>query len=446
MAGLAAAYDLVQAGYDVTVLEGSDHPGGRVCTLRDADGFTDGVTAEAGAMFLPQGHTNTIHYAKLLNLTLQPVTAPGVAMYYLRGQRIPQQPNATINWPVYLTALEQAAGLPAMVKAYAAPNLKELGNPLEPHWPPKYLEHLDHLTYSEYLQSRGASPCAAAIIGMRYHCLYGDGIDACSALFQLRDADLETTHNGGGSFYVQGGNDLYPKAFAAKLGGRVTYNAPVCAISQSAAGVTAFFDQGGERRRLAADHLVCAIPFAVLRERVTVDPPFSAAKQEVIRELPNTSVARVFLQMKEAFWTAQGLNGAAFTDLPIMSIYPSYEAQSGGKGVLSCYAAGRQARYITAMSPAQRIEFALDHVAKVFPEAPKYFEAAAVKCWDEDVFARGGYIWCRPGQVGRFVPLAPLPEGRVHFAGDHTSAFPGWIEGAIQSGLRCSHEIQSALN
>ena len=445
MAGLAAAHDLVQAGHDVTVLEASDHPGGRVCTLRDFDGFTEGVTAEAGAMFLPASHANTIKYAKLLNMPLQPVTGQGVPVYFLQGQRIPLEPNVHIQWPVNLTALEQQAGLQDMIEAYAAPNVTQLGNPQDPHWPPKSLKPLDDMTYSEYLQSRGASPCAAAIIGQRYHCLYGDGIDTCSALFQLRDSDLEATHNSTGSFFVQGGNDLFPEALAATLGDRVTYQAPVYGISHRRAGVTTFFEQDGLRQQLTADHLVCAIPFAALRERVKVDPPFSPAKREVIRDLPNTSVARVFLQMKEQFWIAQGFNGAAFTDLPIMSIYPSYEPQPDGKGILSCYAAGPQARAITAMAEPERIEFVLDQVAKVFPEAPQYFEAGVSKCWDEDEFARGGYIWCRPGQMTRFVPEAPIPEGRVYFAGDHTSAFPGWIEGAIQSGLRCSQEIQCAM-
>jgi monoamine oxidase len=45
--------------------------------------------------------------------------------------------------------------------------------------------------------------------------------------------------------------------------------------------------------------------------------------------------------------------------------------------------------------------------------------------------------------------LALLPhlaraEGRVHFAGDHTSAGPGWMQGAVESGLRAAQEISEA--
>ena len=49
LAGLAAAYELVEAGHDVTVLEARNRAGGRLYTLRAP--FADGLYAEAGAMF-----------------------------------------------------------------------------------------------------------------------------------------------------------------------------------------------------------------------------------------------------------------------------------------------------------------------------------------------------------------------------------------------------------
>ena len=47
VAGLAAAFELDAAGHDVTVLEARTRPGGRVLTLREP--FADGLHAEAGA-------------------------------------------------------------------------------------------------------------------------------------------------------------------------------------------------------------------------------------------------------------------------------------------------------------------------------------------------------------------------------------------------------------
>ncbi|MGQ0438492.1 FAD-dependent oxidoreductase, partial [Bacillus sp. B-TM1] len=33
-------------------------------------------------------------------------------------------------------------------------------------------------------------------------------------------------------------------------------------------------------------------------------------------------------------------------------------------------------------------------------------------------------------------PAIVKPEGRIFFAGDHTTLYHGWIQGAIESGIR----------
>src|SRR3989442_5041153 len=52
LAVLVAAYDLTKAGHDVTLLEASTRPGGRIWTLREP--FSDGLYAEAGAGRIPE--------------------------------------------------------------------------------------------------------------------------------------------------------------------------------------------------------------------------------------------------------------------------------------------------------------------------------------------------------------------------------------------------------
>src|SRR5215210_213730 len=72
LAGLAAAYELTEAGHDVTVLEAQARPGGRVQTMRDQ--FSDGLYAEAGAMNVYDTHDWTLKYIKLFGLTLDSST------------------------------------------------------------------------------------------------------------------------------------------------------------------------------------------------------------------------------------------------------------------------------------------------------------------------------------------------------------------------------------
>lgn len=99
LAGLSAAYELNQAGHDVTVLEARTRPGGRVHTLRDP--FPDGLYAEAGATRIPNHHHFTLKYAELFGLTLDPFQPPSVpSVYYVRGQRIRVTPGQKVELAV----------------------------------------------------------------------------------------------------------------------------------------------------------------------------------------------------------------------------------------------------------------------------------------------------------------------------------------------------------
>jgi monoamine oxidase len=44
----------------------------------------------------------------------------------------------------------------------------------------------------------------------------------------------------------------------------------------------------------------------------------------------------------------------------------------------------------------------------------------------------------------RLLEHVARPEGRVHFAGEHTSNWPGWMQGALESGERAALEVRQA--
>ena len=85
LAGLCAAYELERRGHRVTLLEAdSRHVGGRVRTLR----FADGLYGEAGAMRIPARHEVTRHYVRELGVPLRKfVHSNPQAYYYVRGER-----------------------------------------------------------------------------------------------------------------------------------------------------------------------------------------------------------------------------------------------------------------------------------------------------------------------------------------------------------------------
>src|SRR5262249_8248529 len=120
-------------------------------------------------------------------------------------------------------------------------------------------------------------------------------------------------------------------------------------------------------------------------------------------------------------------------------------AQQGTRGILQAYPISVQSRRVTGMSEADRIRFALDHVETIFPGIRQHFEGGGTKCWDEDEWARGASAYYKPGQFSTLLPHVARPEGRIHFAGEHTSVWTdGWMQGALESGNRVARDINAA--
>jgi len=433
LAGLAAAYELTQAGHEVTVLEARSRAGGRVQTLREP--FADGLYAEAGAATVHDTHDLTIHYARLCDLPLDPIPhSPGAILYQVRGRRIVE--SAETPLPFDLTPEEKALGRRGIRERYLQPLLLQVGDTTAAGWPGPELAELDRVSFAEILKRRGASPGAVSLLRMGFPDLLGDGADTVSALDLLREAAQRAAAKQ--SFAVRGGTDRLPLALAARLTDRVQYGSPVVRIEQDATAVRAVVKTGDTHRTLSADHLICTLPFQVLRN-VEIVPPLPAEKRRAIAELQSTSVARIFLQTRSRFWEPQGLSGLVLTDRP-WSVFPRAPDPASRRGILESYSAGVEARRIAKAGESPLLQ-AVREAAAVFPELPDQFEGGAAKLWDEDEWARGAYTWFKPGQMRSLLPLIGRGEGRLLFAGEHASDHPGWMQGALASGVRAAREV-----
>ncbi|HYO64345.1 MAG TPA: FAD-dependent oxidoreductase [Pyrinomonadaceae bacterium] len=440
LAGLVAAYELTRAGHDVTVLEARTRPGGRCYTLREP--FSDGLYAEAGATWIAGTHDLALGYIKHFGLEVDPYwpEAELGTVKFVRGRRFVVG-GAEPELPYRLTPEERALAREhgGLQRRYAAPAIRELGDPASPDWSVAAWKKYDDVSYAEFLRRQGAS--AEAVSMMTLASLWGDGPETVSALVWLRDSRLLSGM--GGAFKVRGGNDLLPRAFALKLQDKIRYGTPVTRVEHDARGIRVRFRQAGTPQALAAEHVVCAVPFSVLR-RVEVWPPLSPAKTRAIRELPYFSASRVYLQSRRRFWLEQKLDGFASTDLPINAVWDMTANGAGPRGILHSYIGGPQARAVAAMAEPQRVAFALRHMERVYPGMREHFEGGASKCWDEDPWSRGASSWYRPGQMNELWPHVARAEGRVHFAGDHTSPWIRWQQGALHSGLRVAREINDS--
>jgi monoamine oxidase len=479
LAGLSAAYQLALAGHDVMVLEARAAAGGRVHTMRT--GFTDGQYVEAGAMFVQGHHPLLMGYIETLGLEVIPIKQAGGEdiSLFVRGKRINRPNLKRTAFPVPLARNERVGFMGLVAKYVIAIVRSEIGDPRAPDWPPPAIRKYGEMTFADFLKAQGASSGAIELLRLGYTDLFGDGIYSTASLDVLRDlalsldgpppgADgariagrfpvplqshlklakgrvLDAEQAEAGTFTIKGGNDRLPAALAATraLSGRIVYDTAVTRIESADDGLRVLTHSKSGMRAWDAARVICTIPFSVLRG-IELALPLSDAKREAITFLPYTSVMREFVQVRTRLWTKQGSSGTVATDLPIMYVNNQSVTQPGPRGILEAYTAGVHARQRGAMSTADRQRDTLANLDLVFPGLSKQLVAYETKDWTADPWARGGYCAFEPGQMDRWLGIIPLPEDRLHFAGDHTSALPGWMEGALESGHRAATEVNGS--
>jgi monoamine oxidase len=434
LAGLVAAYELDRAGVDVVVLEARTRPGGRVFTMREP--FSDGLYAEAGAARIQDSHRFTLHYAKLFHLILDSFwPASGGNVIRIKGKRmvVPAGEQVSLGEvPLSFSAQEREAGLRASLRKLIYSHVGEVGDPAGPDWPPASLKRFE-VSLPDFLAAQGASE------GLRQMVALGHDLGAMSALQFLRDAALGASTKQWHK--IRGGNDQLPKAFAAALTAKISYGAAVTRIEQDERSVRAVYLQGGAPAAITGDYLICAMPLPVMR-RVEISPPLSPMKRAAIERIDYLAMARVFLQSRTRFWLARGENGWANTDDPV-DVWDYTRDQPGRRGILGAYASGRTALRITYRNPAERAQYVLEMMERIHPGIRENLEGYASHTWVTDPWSLGAGAEFKAGQLSEFYRSLRVPEGRIHFAGEHTSPWNAWMNGGLESGVRAAGEIRA---
>ncbi len=434
LAGLSAAYELQKAGHRVVVLEARDRPGGRVYTVREP--FDGELYAEVGAVRVADVHYHVLHYIDEFDIPLREIGS-GDPLYYLKGNRFMH--THEMPWPLDLTEVEQEKGL-GMWSDYIAAYFPDIGNPLGSDWPPASAIKYDDMTMAEYLASKGASDDFLRL----YKTDNGSEVDTYAALAwmaaEVVDQDWGTT------YAMLGGNDALPKAFANRLGGAIEYGAEAVRVDHDGLGATVTFVQNGEERQVEGDYLVMAIPFAIVND-IDIVPSFADDKMQAIADLGMSPVTRVWLQTSTRFWHDEGIGGlkVAKTDTAVETLWDASLVQSGERGLLVSYMQDQNALNM-AMHPADmRGSVAQTEVSAFFPNIHDATERTFQYAWQEDPYARGAWAAMRPGMTAHLAPIVARPEGRVYFAGEHTSIWIGWMQGALDSGIRVADEINTHI-
>lgn len=430
LAGLAAGWELKSAGHDVTILEAQLHPGGRVHTIRE--GLSDDLYAEAGAGRIPSSHTVTREWVKHFGLELEPFFPnEGAQIALLKGKRVKIAPNGSLDMPAVpldLTPEERKIGLANLEEHYCGETMKTIGDAMRGQWPPE-LAGLADITAHDFLKQRGASDDAA------HYILFGFQENA--ALDFLRD---EVNLHDAAMSKIRGGNDQLPRAFAAKLRDVIHYGCAVEHMERGEKSVRIDCRHMGMLDHVEADAVICTIPYPVLRN-IPVTPEWSPAKRNVIDHLNYGAVVRTTYQVSRRYWENEGLNGFGISDKNFEVWHPSY-GKPGKRGLLQAYNFENYAQQLDQLNEDERTERAIGDMDEVHPGLRHNLEAVVTKSWAKDPWQRGAYVVYPVGQM-RWYPDICKREGRIWFAGEHASPWPGWMQGAIASGIKAAREINA---
>ncbi len=455
IAGMTAAYELKKAGYSVKILEYREKAGGRCWTLRGGDTFTElggatqkcefdpGLYFNPGPWRLPYNHYGILHYAKTFGVALEPFIQVNYNAYVHSNKAFGGKPvryrEVQADYQGYMAellaksinqgALDQEMTLQeremviASLKSWGAlDDNYHYGKTISAAWRRGF----------EVNAGGGLMPPEAASQPLARR-------ELIESAFWKRIITGQLVEFQSSIFQPVGGMDMIAQAFARQLPGTIRYNAKVTNIHQDERGVSVQYTDtvNGQALTEQADYLVCTIPASILAQiPMNVGAPMQAA----IHSLPYGASSKVGLQFKRRFWEQDDFiyGGISYTDLPIRSIsYPSTDYGHPGKGVLlGGYTwEGPNSYEFTAMTPAQRVQKAVEYGAQIHPQYKTEFDNGVAVGWHRVPWTQGCY-----GQWGddehlreqHYKNLCDI-DGRIVLAGEHCSHIPAWQEGAVLS-------------
>lgn len=432
LAGLSAGWELKEVGYEIVIVEAQLHPGGRVHTIRE--GLSDDLYSEAGAGRIPNTHAITLQWVNHFGLELEPFFPKELSeIALLKGKRVKIPVGKPVDMsqvPLELTPDEHRVGLAGLDEHYYGETMRKIGDAIREDWPPE-IARLGDVSMKDFLRQCGASDDAI------HYLLFGFEEDA--ALDFMRDA---YSHHTESLSKIKGGNDQLPRAFAAKLSDAIRYSCVVEHIERAESKVTIAYRRAGMLDHVEADAVICTIPFGVLRH-IAVTPDWSPEKRKVIDGLVYGPVVRTTFQVSRRYWEDEGLNGFGSSDRNFEVWHPTY-GKSGRRGLLQSYCYEDYAHRLDQLDQAERMQQVIADMNEVHPGLRQHLETVVTKSWANDPYQHGAYVVYHPHQR-QWYPAICRREGKIWFAGEHASPWPGWMQGAIASGMKAAREVSGAL-
>jgi monoamine oxidase len=449
-AGLTAAYRLAQAGADVALYEAQPRFGGRMLTKRNFN--ADGMFCELGGELVDTGHKELIDLANELGVGVQrlvPENAPSLDVYDIGGEI--RRGRDMIDPATRTGAFVKIAAVIARDQDALLDDNEE--------WTAR-ARALDSMSLKDYLATLRplTADWAIAALDLAFLGEYGLETSEQSALnlIDIIGVDVAEEFSVYGesdeAFRVAGGSGALPDALVAAIGARAALNSGFELVETAAEDgriVLAFRTQAGVET-VAADHAILALPFTKLRGTKLDKAGISVLKRRAIAELGYGQNSKLMVGTTSRPWTKAGatadakglVDGVLYSDRGFQCLWETSRGQDGASGVLTNFLS-TGAALASEEEAYNELECGLGAISEPIANAldPK---TRAFMAWPRHPFVMGSYSSPRVGQYTTLLDVVAAPEagGRLHFAGEHTSAeWLGFMNGAVSSGERAAREI-----
>ena len=166
-----------------------------------------------------------------------------------------------------------------------------------------------------------------------------------------------------------------------------------------------------------------------------------------IEDIFTGPATKLFIQTKTKFWEKKHINGGfSKTNLPIGQLhYPTNgnDENPNGKGILLVYTWKTEVLLFGSLDHTTALhELAVEQIATIHPEITKdQVEWGDVCAWYNQPTAQGAYALLKPTQYQNVRNLMKHRTANIFFAGEGLSFASGWIQGALESGLRAAYQF-----
>lgn len=419
LAGLAAAWQLRAWGCAVTVFEARERIGGRVWTIRD--GLAGAQHAEAGADLIDEGQATIRDLARRLGLETVRILSSGFASYRLDDDGARRIRRGARGWDeLYHRLRDEIAAHRLADRSWEGPIARAIARRSVAAW----LDEVDAGT--------GLRSLAASLRG--FYAADPDQLSLLVLVDQLAQDDVQD-----GLHRIAGGNDQLATALAADL--PIHREHVVRAVRQDDARVrVSWQDARGRAGESVADFAVLALPATTLRD-VVFAPALPDRQRDAITTLRYGAATKASLQFERRFWQDGGRPSAVGSDLPHGAVWDANEEQPGPYGILTLLAGGRSSAALSGRLADGGADAVRDDLRWLGADEARV-TGLHVARWEDDPWSRGAYAAFDAGFAPELRRWLRVPHGRAFFAGEHTSErWQGYMNGAVESGLRAAHEI-----